>query len=192
MTPAIKTGSDENHFNVSLTVRDKVTRQCPQTTTFLKREENRSGIEPRPVCLPAARPNRLTCLAKLSNAFITNRADRLACAVRGRVSREQVRDSQILSEVLNLETFTHLATTGVGFPISHPLPLLPPPQLPPATPSLPPGTPYSYSLLPTFFSFLFWTLVICRKVIPCVDCDEWRGHSVSLAALSVSDTINNS
>ena len=28
-------GSDENHFNVSLTVRDKVTRQCgPETTTF--------------------------------------------------------------------------------------------------------------------------------------------------------------
>ena len=27
-------GSDESHFNVSLVVRDKVTRQCPQTTTF--------------------------------------------------------------------------------------------------------------------------------------------------------------
>ena len=30
----IKVGSDESHFNVSLIVRDKVTRQCPQTTTF--------------------------------------------------------------------------------------------------------------------------------------------------------------
>ena len=30
----IKMGSDDSHFNVSLTVRDKVTRQCPQTTTF--------------------------------------------------------------------------------------------------------------------------------------------------------------
>ena len=30
----IKTGSDESHFNVSLIVRDKVTRQCPQITTF--------------------------------------------------------------------------------------------------------------------------------------------------------------
>ena len=29
----IKMGSDESHFNVSLIVRDKVTRQCPQTTT---------------------------------------------------------------------------------------------------------------------------------------------------------------
>ena len=32
---SIKMGSaDESHFNVSLIVRDKVTRQCTQTTTF--------------------------------------------------------------------------------------------------------------------------------------------------------------
>ena len=30
----IKMGSDESHFNVSFFVRDKVTRQCPQTTIF--------------------------------------------------------------------------------------------------------------------------------------------------------------
>ena len=30
----IKVGSDESHFNVSLIVRDTITRQCPQTTTF--------------------------------------------------------------------------------------------------------------------------------------------------------------
>ena len=30
----IKMGSVESDFNVSLIVRDKVTRQCPQTTTF--------------------------------------------------------------------------------------------------------------------------------------------------------------
>ena len=33
----IKMGSNESHFNVSLIVRYKVTRQCPQTTTV---EEN--------------------------------------------------------------------------------------------------------------------------------------------------------
>ena len=33
----IKMGSDESHFNVSLIVKDKVTTQCSQTTTF---EEN--------------------------------------------------------------------------------------------------------------------------------------------------------
>ena len=32
-------GSDESHFNVSLIVGDKVTRQCPQTTTFEDRVE---------------------------------------------------------------------------------------------------------------------------------------------------------
>ena len=30
----IKMGSDDSHFNVSLIVRDKATRQCPQTTTL--------------------------------------------------------------------------------------------------------------------------------------------------------------
>ena len=30
----IKMGSDESHFNVSLIVRDKITRQCPQTTNI--------------------------------------------------------------------------------------------------------------------------------------------------------------
>ena len=29
----IKMGSDDSHFNISLSVRDQVTRQCPQTTT---------------------------------------------------------------------------------------------------------------------------------------------------------------
>ena len=32
-------GSDESHFNVSLIVRDKVTRQCLQTTTFGEKGE---------------------------------------------------------------------------------------------------------------------------------------------------------
>ena len=35
----IKVGSDESHFNISLVVRDKVTRQCPQTTTFDEKGE---------------------------------------------------------------------------------------------------------------------------------------------------------
>ena len=30
----VKMGSSESHFNVSLIVRDRVTWQCPQTTTF--------------------------------------------------------------------------------------------------------------------------------------------------------------
>ena len=35
----IEMGSDESYFNVSLIVRDKVTRQCPQTTTFEEKGE---------------------------------------------------------------------------------------------------------------------------------------------------------
>ena len=35
----IKVGSDESHFNVSFIVRDKITRQCPQTTTFEEKGE---------------------------------------------------------------------------------------------------------------------------------------------------------
>ena len=46
-------GSDESHFNITLNVRDEVTRQCPRTTTFLKRKESLIGVEPRPFCLPA-------------------------------------------------------------------------------------------------------------------------------------------
>ena len=32
-------GSGESHFNVPLIVRDKVTRQCPKTTTFEEKGE---------------------------------------------------------------------------------------------------------------------------------------------------------
>ena len=35
----IKMGSDESHFNVSLIVENKVTRQCPQTTTSEEKGE---------------------------------------------------------------------------------------------------------------------------------------------------------
>ena len=35
----IKMGSDEGHFNFSLIVRDRVTRQCPQTTSFEEKGE---------------------------------------------------------------------------------------------------------------------------------------------------------
>ena len=35
----IKMGSDESHFKVSLIVRDRVTRQRPQTTTFEEKGE---------------------------------------------------------------------------------------------------------------------------------------------------------
>ena len=47
MTPALKLAV-VSHFNVSLIVRDKLTRPL-----YLKRKESRSGFEPRSLCLPA-------------------------------------------------------------------------------------------------------------------------------------------
>ena len=41
----IKMGSDESHSNVSLIVRDKVTRQCPQTTFDEKGEPKQIRTE---------------------------------------------------------------------------------------------------------------------------------------------------
>ena len=65
-----KEGSCVSHFNVSLNCVGKVTRQCPQTTIFEKRREEKGEpkrIEPRPFCLPAkrltARPHRLTIVS---------------------------------------------------------------------------------------------------------------------------------
>ena len=47
----MKEGSVESHFSVSLIVRDKVTRQCPQTTTFFeeKGEPKRCQTEVLPL-----------------------------------------------------------------------------------------------------------------------------------------------
>ena len=55
-TVTTRIGGDESHFNVSFIVRDKVTRQCPQTTAFLKKRQSRNGFEPRSLCLPAYTP----------------------------------------------------------------------------------------------------------------------------------------
>ena len=51
----IKMGSDESHFNLSLSVRDKVTRQYPQTTRRERRaeaESNRGASAYQPNTLP--------------------------------------------------------------------------------------------------------------------------------------------
>ena len=62
---------------------DKVTRQCPQTTTtsVLKTKESRSGIEPRSFRLPAyrltARPNRLTRKQYVKRAGYIKKGERV-------------------------------------------------------------------------------------------------------------------
>ena len=59
----IKMGSDESSFNVSFIVRDKVTRQCPQTTTFEVKGEPkqiRTEVPLVPAYRLTAGPNRLS------------------------------------------------------------------------------------------------------------------------------------
>ena len=52
MTSALRWGAMRAILMFQYEVMDKVTRQCPQATTFLMREESRSGIEPRTFRLP--------------------------------------------------------------------------------------------------------------------------------------------
>ena len=60
--PCIEMGSDKNHFNVSLIVRDKVTRQCPQTTIFEEKGELKQVRTKVPLLTSlTARPNLGTC-----------------------------------------------------------------------------------------------------------------------------------
>ena len=57
----IKVSSDESHFNVSLIVRDKVTRQRSQITTFEEKgEPKRIRTEVPLLTSLTAGPNRLT------------------------------------------------------------------------------------------------------------------------------------
>ena len=54
-------GSDDSHFIVLLIVRDKVTKQRPQITTFEEKgEPKRIRTEVRLLTSLTARPNRLT------------------------------------------------------------------------------------------------------------------------------------
>ena len=56
-------GSDESHLNVSLIVRDKVTRQCPQTTIFEEKGEPKgTGTEvPLLTSLPLGQTGSPVC-----------------------------------------------------------------------------------------------------------------------------------
>ena len=62
----IKVGSDESHFNVSLIVRDKVTRQSPQTTTCEEKGEPkqiRTEVKPAHVlCTESVSPRYITVI----------------------------------------------------------------------------------------------------------------------------------
>ena len=84
-----KVGSDESHFNVSLIVRDEVTRQCLQTTTFWRErraeaDSNRGPSAYQPTALPlgqtgwqpTGKPGHNTKLWRLAALLLTLTAAR--------------------------------------------------------------------------------------------------------------------
>ena len=65
----IKVGGDESNFNVSLIVKDKVTRRHPQTTTFLKKRraevelsQGHSAYQPNALLLGQTSSQIDTCI----------------------------------------------------------------------------------------------------------------------------------
>ena len=71
LTSKKRSGSKKSHFNVSLIVRDKVTRQCPQTTTFGEKGEpkrNRTDVTSRSAYQPNALPLSQTALSSQCSA----------------------------------------------------------------------------------------------------------------------------
>ena len=83
----IKMGSDESHFNVSLIVRDKVTRQCPQTTTFTEKGEPkwyRTKVLPLTSLTPYTVTTRMTCIKMGSDESHFN----VSLIVRDKVTRQ--------------------------------------------------------------------------------------------------------
>ena len=65
----IKMGGDKSHFNVSLIVRDKITRQCPQTTIFFKERRIEADSKRRPF---AYQPNALPLGKTVSRRYVAS------------------------------------------------------------------------------------------------------------------------
>ena len=106
----IKMGSDESHFNVSLIVKDKVTRQCPQTTTFEEKGELKRIRTEVPLLISlslTARPNRLT---------ITRHSRRFAfISLRGHIQKYSGCFSQIVFCAVQLPVGFHSVTLNAFY-----------------------------------------------------------------------------
>ena len=72
-------GSDESHFNVSLTVEDRVTRQCPQTTTSGRAESDSNRGPSDELML-----NVLICQLTYQGQVVTNAEARFNNSLRPR------------------------------------------------------------------------------------------------------------
>ena len=107
----MKMGSDESRFNVSLIVRDNVTRPCPQTTTFDEKGEpkrNRTGVLPL-ISLPPyrwAKPALKKKYTPLQFTFVANASPRFEwhAVINHSVTRDETHhfsESQLYSKVYN-------------------------------------------------------------------------------------------
>ena len=143
----IKMGSEESHFKVSLIVRDKVTRQCPQTTTFEeKREPKRYRTEVLPLTsLPTALPLGHT------GSHAHKRFKRTLFIPKYRAQMEKW---------LN-------ALRGTLWQTLH-WPHSPPPHLPPAPPPPPPALEFSQSWSPWWNVWRNW--VKDKRSMTCQGC----------------------
>ena len=93
----IKMGSDESHFNVSLIVRDKVTRPCPQNHNFWRERRaeavsNRGPSAYQPTALPLGQTGsqNLLCSAWWSVRGAMPTVDVSRCSFRGLTSRSSL------------------------------------------------------------------------------------------------------
>ena len=99
MTSALRWAAMRDILMFQQEVMDKVTRQCSQTTTFLKRKESRSGIEPRSFRLspyhqakPAhggSVPIKQSYEATLSTCHVILHSDITAVQQKGRTHRTE-------------------------------------------------------------------------------------------------------
>ena len=149
-------GSDDSHFNVSLIVMDKVTRRCPQTTTFEERGEPKQ-IRTEVPLLTSLTPYRFAKPARSAGLKQLRKAR--GCPVPNKTyfekrERERERklgvdfllpatlsphaDSIFFTTASMLQEKKEQATDTVGFYYT-PTPLSPPPPSPSVTlPPLPP------------------------------------------------------
>ena len=85
-------GSDESHFNVSLIVRDRVTRQCSETTIFEEKGE------PKRIRTEVPLLTSLTPYRKAKPAHDDDDDDNCLCSAILRSRADSLRSHGILHE----------------------------------------------------------------------------------------------
>ena len=86
-------GSDVSHFNVSLIVQGKVTRQCPSITIFEDKGEPKRGVEPAPFPLTSRAPYHQAKPAHSHTDSASSILNSFKVERRKKVGQEQTDDS---------------------------------------------------------------------------------------------------